>query len=221
MKIDNDKVLILGAGGVGMEIAEFIEIISINSKKNIKVLGFLDDFMGEQEVMGYPIFGSLSQYKKFIDCAFVSSIGSATNTNLREQIAKRISVEKERWVSVLHPNSVVSKTAVIEPGVVVYPGCKIGSNVRVGFNSLMAYNSTIGHESKIGAHVVLASGVNISGDVEIGQATYVGPGSVVAYGINIGEECMIGVGSVVDSDVSKNTRLIQKSRDFKLLNGLK
>jgi hypothetical protein len=32
MKIDNDKILILGAGGVGMEIAEFIEIISINSE---------------------------------------------------------------------------------------------------------------------------------------------------------------------------------------------
>jgi len=219
MTIHSEKILILGAGGVGMEIAEFIENISVDSKKNIKVLGFLDDFVEEQELMGYPIFGSLSEYKKFADCTFVSSIGSATNTNLREQIVKRIPVEKERWSIVLHPNSVVSKTAVIEPGVVIYPGCKIGSNVRVGFNSLMAYNSTIGHESQIGAHVVLASGVNISGDVEIGQATYIGPGSVLAYGVNIGEDCMIGVGSVVDSDVSKNTRLIQKSRDFKLPNG--
>jgi acyl-[acyl carrier protein]--UDP-N-acetylglucosamine O-acyltransferase len=83
----------------------------------------------------------------------------------------------------------------------------------------MAYNSTVGHESQIGPHVVLASGVNISGDVKVGKATYLGPGSVLAYGVNIGEDCMIGVGSVVDSDVSKNTRLIQKSRDFKLPNG--
>jgi len=221
MKIDKDKILILGAGGVGMEVAEFIEIISVNSKKNFSVVGFLDDFVEERELMGYPIFGSLAQYERFTDCSFVSSIGSASNTSLREQISIRIPVAKERWASVVHPNSVVSKTALIEPGVVVYPGCKIGSNVRVGFNSLMAYNSTVGHESQIGPHVVLASGVNISGDVKVGKATYLGPGSVLAYGVNIGEQCMIGVGSSVDSDVSDNTRLIQKSRDFKLPNGVK
>jgi sugar O-acyltransferase (sialic acid O-acetyltransferase NeuD family) len=221
MNIATNKILILGAGGVGMEIAEFVETISVHSKKDIRVVGFLDDFIEERELMGYPVFGALNLYSKFVDCAFISSIGSATNTKLRELIANRIPVEKERWASVLHPNSVVSKTALIEPGVVVYPGCKIGSNVTIGFNSLMAYNSTVGHESQLGSHVVLASGVNISGDVEIGQATYIGPGSVVAYGINIGDDCMIGVGSVVDSNVSKNTRLIQKSRDFKLPNGEK
>ena len=215
---ESERIVILGAGGVGLEIAEFLPDFSKNRKIPYALEGFLDDDLHNPKFSSLPLLDRIDNFNKYEDVKFISSIGSAHDTDLRMKVFDRISRSIDNWGTLIHPQSTVANSAVIEPGVLIYPGCRIGSNVNIGRNTLIAYNSTVAHESVIGEHSVIASGVSISGEATIGRNTYLAPGCVIAHGVRIGDNCMIGIGSVVDSEVKDGTRLVQKSRDFRIPN---
>jgi sugar O-acyltransferase (sialic acid O-acetyltransferase NeuD family) len=211
-------VIVLGAGGVGHEIREFIENDKGTLGGNYYFHGYLDDNLEISRLGGVPWLGTIDDYAKFEDSLFISSIGSAADPRLRSKIKERVVVPINRWATIVHSAANVSPSAHLYPGTVIYPGCQIGANVEIREHCFLAYNVTVAHESVINEGTVLASGVNIAGEVTVGAECYVGPTSSIAHGITVGDSCMLGIGSVVVRDISKKTRVIQMAREFRLDN---
>jgi len=213
-------LIILGAGGAGMDIVEMVLAVNRISE-TWRTVGFLDDNpeLIDREFLGVPVLGGIDLAKSFTDAYFISSIGYPDRRYIRKEVRERIPFGNERFATIVHPTAVVYQSARILPGCVIGSGCQIGSLVQIGHNVGVAYESIIAHECKIGDHTALASGVILSSDVQVGNCTYIGAGAVVTHSVSIGDNTLISIGSIVTKSVPSNIKFLNDVRPFYIPDG--
>ena len=212
------KLIIVGAGGSGREIAEIIKVINQSGKQSLEILGFLDDnvLLKGTKVLGIPVLGDISKSVEFKDCVFANSIAHPEQPALRKKIYERFYTNSDKLLPLVHPSVNLASSCVVGHGSIIFPGCTIGACVEIGENCLLNYNSSVGHDSKIADHSVLASGVSISGKNKIGSSVYVGAGSATKHDITIGDDVLIAAGTVLIKNVGCGKKVIQDRRTFTL-----
>jgi sugar O-acyltransferase (sialic acid O-acetyltransferase NeuD family) len=201
-------LLIIGAGGTGIMLAEVIE--DINSlKKDWNLLGFLDDDIAKQglEINGYPVIGKLIDTKRYHNCYFIATLGSPHNFLKRETILQ-LELGLDRFVTIVHPDAKASKYAQIGRGTVIMPGVVIEPNVMIGNHVTVLSNSYIGHHSQIKDYVTIASSAAIGGKCVINEECYLGQNCSVKEQVNIEECCLIGMGAVVLDNVPAYNKIV-------------
>lgn len=114
---------------------------------------------------------------------------------------KNYNVTRERYISIIHPTSVISSSISYDNGLYLEALSVISSFSNVGFGVCIKIGSSIGHHAKLGDYVSINPGVTISGYVEIGNETEIGSGTTILNNIKIGSNCLIGAGSVVTRDI--------------------
>ena len=110
----------------------------------------------------------------------------------------------ERFTTIFHERSSVSKTATIGRGCVINAGVVIAGQTVIGDMVFINRASTIGHHTKIGRFTTINPACNIAGDVSIGEKCEIGIGATIVDGIKIGNNSIIGAGSLVLKDVPDN-----------------
>lgn len=211
------KIVILGTGGNCIDILD--TLLDINDSRGEVVyecVGFLDDNIEKwnHTFHGIKVLGPLQKANELIDCSFVFGIGSVNNFWKRKDIFGELGIADNRFETIVHPTSSISRFAVIGSGTVVFQNVTITSNVRVGRNVYILPNSVISHDDLIGDFTCVAGSVCISGGVNVGQSCYLGAGSVIRDGIKIGDSCLIGMGSVVLEDVMDNSVVVGNPAKF-------
>jgi sugar O-acyltransferase (sialic acid O-acetyltransferase NeuD family) len=194
------KIVILGAAGTGLIMAEEIE-------KNIDMqfFGFLDDDKEKQShgYHGYPLLGGLSAWDSLSqDCLFLSSLFGPEKNEFFSNKIKSFKIPNERWTTLISKAAIVSRNCKVGFGTYVGPGVIINPEVRVGNYCALMANMWIGHHSKIGNHVFLSNSLSISGGVTIGDGSYLGSNATVREYAKIGSYVIVGMGSVVVQDIS-------------------
>lgn len=121
------KIVIVGAGGHCKVVIDTIE--EINSiKKTYEILGILDDNKEIKKVLNYPVLGEIKSLKHFDeDVAYHIAIG---NNQVREKIY--INNKNREFISIKHPNSIVSKYAIIEYGSYIGVGVIVNAEAFIG-----------------------------------------------------------------------------------------
>lgn len=190
------KLIILGYGGTCFDIAD-----AALETKQFELLGFLDD--SPKKIEGaeqYPkVLGPLSKFSDFADTYFVNGIGSHLSYVRRPDLLAPFPLN--RFVNVIHPAAVVSKTARLGNGLALLSHVSVGANAVIGNHVTVLQNSVIGHDSRIGDFSILAAGVVLSGRVRIGRNVYLGAGSCVKQDLDIGDQALVGLGSGVISNI--------------------
>lgn len=169
------KVAIIGGGGHARVLSEII-----SQAPELSLTGCFDDSLerGAELWNGVKVLGSVNDLGKTTDeiDAYVIGIG---NNSVRKKISGQHS--DLNWISLVHPNAVVSPSAKIDAGSVVLAGAVVSANAVIGRQVIVNANVTVDHDSKIGSYVHLSIG------------------SQVGSNSTIGESCLIGIGQIVPS----------------------
>jgi acetyltransferase EpsM len=203
------RVVVLGAGGHGSEVAGYIQDLVLQGWVG-EFLGFLDDALppGPHETLN--IVGSLAQFAagppdsfradSLRGVRYLTAIGS---NPLRRDLVKRIGESLPETVTpwtLIHPSASVGASEIGE-GTLLAPGSIVTSRTRIGRHSILNVKASVSHDCEIGDFVNLNPGVTICGKCRIGEGANIGAGATVIDHVSIGEGTIVGAGAVVIHDL--------------------
>lgn len=192
-------LVIIGAGGFGREIEEYIREIN-RVEPSFNILGFADD--EHSALSNYSIQSQiickLDELEKYRESKFVIAVGDPIS---RELISNRIHNFGSSLQSIIHPSAVISPSASIGDGSIICPLVYIGTNSIVGENVAMNVYSSIGHDSIVKDHCVISPYSALTGNVQIGTSTFIGTGTKFSPGVLIGKRSKTSIGTVVTTNV--------------------
>ena len=197
-----EQLLVIGAGGLGREIAEAVH--AINERRSTwDLVGFLDDAPGlaGKAVGGVPVLGPVDAVADHPDARLVLAVGSYLNLFARPRLAAALGLADERYATVVHPAATLAASTQVGPGAVVLAGAVATADVEIGAHAVLMPHVLLTHDDRIGAHVTLAGGVRLAGAVAVEQGAFVGAGAVVREYLTVGSWSLVGMGAVVTGDV--------------------
>lgn len=194
------EVIVIGAGGHSSVIIEIIESM-IDSGKDLKIKGLLDDNEKVSEFMGYKIIDKIENAMLYNDenTEYVIAIG---NNQTRKKIYSKF--KNLKYFTAIHPSAIVSKSSVIKEGTVVMARAVINANSEVGSHVIINTGAIIEHDNKIGDFCHISPGATLCGGVTIGEETHIGANSTIIQYKSVGSKTIIGAGATVISDIKSN-----------------
>jgi sugar O-acyltransferase (sialic acid O-acetyltransferase NeuD family) len=196
-------IVIVGVGGLGRELAEWIEDIN-DVRPTFRLLGFLDDDVRKHATQQHdlPVLGGIDWLtERSRTVATVVGIG---NPAPKRRVVERLRAHSAGFPTIVHPAAVVGRYVDLGEGVVVCPGAIITTDVRVGSFVTFNFDLTVGHDATIEDYVTLAPGVHISGYVMVREGADLGAGVVTIPSVEIGAWSVVGAGAAVTRSLPPN-----------------
>ena len=197
------KILILGAGGFGRELLQWIKDINA-VKPTWEIVGFLDDNLHALDEYAHDteVVGTIKDWQPKEDEEFALAFGSP---ELKRKIVALMKAKGAQFATIIHPTAMLSEFAEYGEGFIMFPYSKLSCNSKVGdFVTLLS--TPIGHDTVIGDYSVISGGCNIVRNVTIGKDVFVAAGVCVAQDIQIGDSAYLGMGSVVLKNVPPESK---------------
>jgi len=198
-----NKLVIIGAGGLGCEVAWLVERIN-GVRLTWDYLGFLDDNIAlvSKRLNNYTVLGTTEWLKNHNDVYVVCAVG---NSQVRKEIIERVcKYGNIKFATLVDPSVIMSNTSSIGYDSIICANTSITVNVNISNHVIVNPNCTIGHDSIIGEFVTLYPCAGIAGNCIIEDEVELGTGMKVIQGIKIGEKTIIGAGAVVINDIPSN-----------------
>ncbi|MEH7625962.1 acetyltransferase [Bacillus subtilis] len=187
------NVAIVGDGGHGKVIRELI-----NARSDTRLAAVLDDkfktFEGGKEWYTGPPEAVTELRRLIPDVLFLIAVG---NNSVRKQLAERLGLGKDDFITLIHPSAIVSRSAVIGEGTVIMAGAIIQADVRIGAHCIINTGAVAEHDNQISDYVHLSPRATLSGAVSVQEGAHVGTGASVIPQITIGAWSIVGAGSAV------------------------
>lgn len=188
------KIVIIGVGGFGREVAWLIERIN-KVEPTWDLIGFIDDndeLKGEI-IYSYPVLGNsnwLIDNKN--DLYAVCAIGSA---KVRRKVIDKL--QGIKFATIVDPSVIMSDNIDFGEGCIICAGTILTVDISLGNHVIINLDCTIGHDTVIKDFVTLYPSVNVSGNSYLDDCVEMGTGSQIIQGIKIGSSTIVGAGSVV------------------------
>lgn len=199
-----NKIIIVGAGGFGRELLQWIK--DINAVKPTWVIaGFIDDDVHALDGVetDTPIIGTIKDWQPQEDEEFALAMGSPA---LKRKIVGIMKAKGAKFATIIHPTALLSPFAHYGEGFIMFPYSKLSCNSTVGdFVTLLS--TPIGHDNVIGEYTVISGGCNIVRNVKIGKDVFLAAGVCIAQDVVIGDGAYLGLGSVVLKDVEAGKKV--------------
>jgi sugar O-acyltransferase (sialic acid O-acetyltransferase NeuD family) len=195
-------LLLVGAGGLGREVAEAVRAANAH-RPAWRLLGFLDDDPRAHGgvVGGVPVLGPADAVHDHASALVVLCTGHPGNYASRRAIAERLELDDDRYATLVHPSASVGSTCTVGPGSVLLAHVAVTADAEIGRHVAVMPQVVVTHDGRIGDYATLASGVRLGGGCRVGTGAYVGSGVCVRENLTIGPRAMVGMGSVVTRDV--------------------
>ena len=189
------KILIVGAGGFGRELLQWIKDINAE-KPTWEIGGFLDDNLQALDgvEIDYPVVGTISDWQPKDDEVFALAMGKP---QLKRMVVEKLKSRGAHFAAVIHPTALVSPFAHYGEGLVMFPYSKLSCNSTVGdFVSILT--TPIGHDNEIGDYTMISGGCNIVRNVKIGKDVFVAAGVCIAQDVVVKDGAYIGLGNTYE-----------------------
>ena len=201
------QIVIVGAGGLGREIAWVMERIQ-QIRPVYEILGFCDDAPALQAgtCSNYPLLGRLADATLPSGASFFCAIG---NNKIRKAVFAQ-AMEKG-----LVPETIVDPTAVIAPDVKLGAGSYVGIGsvvsvgAKLGLGTIVNHHVCIGHDVQADDWCQFSPGVCISGECTVGEGALVGTLGGTIQQRAIGAWATIGAGLVTLRDIPDGTTRVR------------
>jgi sugar O-acyltransferase (sialic acid O-acetyltransferase NeuD family) len=190
------KVVIVGAGGFGREVADLARAAGL------AVIGFVGSTVVGDPPLTLPLLGGddvlpALRPRGLADAALVA-VGEA---RVREKLLTLCENAGLELPPLVHASASILTAIPMGPGALVYPGVVVMTDCRIGRGVLLNSGATLGHDVVVGDCASVNPGANIAGRVEIGARTVIGIGASVRERITIGADTTVGAGAVVVTDL--------------------
>lgn len=199
-------IVIIGAGGLGKEVAWLIE--NINSQTPTwNIIGFLEDESKSelfgQMIYGYKVLGSdtwLSLYEKeiYIICAIGKSFS-------RKLIYEKFSTYPNlKLATLIDPTVRIDKTVIIGQGSIICRNCIITTDTQIGKGVLMNTGASVGHDSIVGDYCTFLTNAMAAGLTIFGETCDIGAGAFILQGKKIAANTTLAPLSSVLRDITES-----------------
>lgn len=189
-----DRLLILGAGGLGREIFSFAERHPDAGSRWI-IGGFLDDDVMKRLPGEHPatIVGSIAEYQPSPTDILVNAIG---NPVVRERCCTMLKARGAKFLTFVHATALVGRNVHLGEGVVLLANVNLTCDISVGDHTIFLTQSGAGHDSVVGKYCQISSGCDIMGGAKLGDRVLLGSGARVLPRVVVGNDAIVGAGSV-------------------------
>lgn len=198
------KVVIIGAGGHGREVAEILR-----HQAELLVLGFVDDepSLHNKYINELPVLGDWSWFEGagHGEVTVICAVGSP---QLRRRIVERAEARGLSFARAISPLACVSRNAKIGEGVMLFPNIFASTDSLIGDHAIINVGATISHDTRVSRYATINPGVHLAGNVSIGEGCYLGVGANVIHGVSIGAWTTVGAGAVVIRDLPDNVTAV-------------
>jgi acetyltransferase EpsM len=202
------KVIILGAGGDGLVIAEAISQINkaADDSEKIVVQGFLDDAYTEKSAFEqFFVYGNIDSWKSMgEEVFFIPALQKVGDMPRRIARIEDLNIPMERWISVIHPSAVIASDIKLGAGVYIGAFCSIQPRCMIGNFSTLRAGAALGHDVSLSNHVYVGPNAVLCGKSSMQHGSHLGPGSVILDNCIVGEFAVVGVCSAVTKNVSNH-----------------
>lgn len=192
------SLIIVGAGGFGLEVAAYAEDMTKSGNAAVKVQGFLDDVKAPGTVHGgYPVLGGTDGP---IDpqALYVIAVGAPQG---RKKLAEKLIARQARFATIIHPSAYVGANACIGEGAILAPFTFVGPEGKVGPHALLNIYASVGHEAVLGPYSALAPYAGLHGQAATEEGVFLGAQSNLTAGINMGAFAKLAAGAIAYTDI--------------------
>lgn len=200
-------IVIVGAGGLGREVAWTIGRINGNAPGDApwRIVGFADDApdrasgsFGEVPLLGPCVEAA----RKWPHASFFVAVGdNATRKRIVRALGER------DFPALVDPSAIVAPSARISRGVFVAPQAVVSVDAEVGEFSIVNARSGVGHDSVLGAFSQVCPGASLSGCAMLGECSLVGTNACTVPGVKVGDGATVAAGTTAFANVAANTTL--------------
>jgi sugar O-acyltransferase (sialic acid O-acetyltransferase NeuD family) len=196
------QLLIFPFNGNGIEALD-----CINGDKDF--LGFIDDTKEKQgnNIQGFKVYDR-SALTSFPDARILAVPGSPSSYPERKKIIDSLGVDRNRFISLVHPRANISARAEIGSNVLIMGGVWISAGARIGDHVCILPNSVIHHDSIIGEYTLVGSNVTVAGHTSVGRFCYIGSGTSIINNIEVGDYTLAGMGSNIIKSIKEHSRVV-------------
>ncbi len=211
-----NKYLIVGAGGLGREIACGLELLIAGSGGVF--LGFLDDSpdaLGPNAHRYPPILGAPRTFDHTDDVTLLLGVAEP---NAKMRLVADVESRGGRFGNFIHPTAIVFRTATMGRGCVLCRDSGISADAVCGNFVLLNGYTGVAHDCRIGSGTTISSYVDVCGRASIGENVFIGSHASILPGVAVGDCARIGAGSIVMRNVKANTTVYQPGAKTLLTN---
>lgn len=193
------KLIIIGAGGLGREVAQYINDIN-QIKYEYELLGYIDDDISKLGIVynNLKVIGNTNMLSELNDIYLFCAVA---NPEIKKNIAQKIKKYKNKTINIIHPTAYISPYINFGENVLVAPMCVLTTNITIGNYVHINPQCGIGHDTIIEDYTTLYWNVNIGGFVRVGKSVELGSKTFIKQGIIIGSQAISGAGAVIVKDV--------------------
>jgi len=197
------KLIIIGSGGHGAEIDDYINYNNRHSDSKIIIAGFLDDNPDNYNNYRFsaPLLGGVKEH--IVNPVYNYLIGIA-DLKYRKFFVEQFLMNGAEFITFIHGTVYISPSAKIGKGVVIGPHVNLGPNTFVGDFSMINSRCSLGHDTIIGKYNFISPNVCFSGFSSVGDENLFGINSATIPGIRIGNNNKIAAGMVLHNDVGND-----------------
>lgn len=192
----NHKIVIVGAGGFGREVAWLIERINAVSP-SWDLIGFVDDDPSLSAVGNHEVLGTVDWLSKYDEgpLAVAVAIGSSA---VRRNVCRRLRENKSlSFPNLIDPTVILSDRVQIGSGSIICASAILTVDIVLGDFCIINLDCTVGHDARLDDYVTLYPSVNVSGATRLFECVEMGTGSQIIQMLSVGEGTIVGAGAVV------------------------
>lgn len=193
-----NKLVIIGSGGLGREVAWIVERINnANQNKTWDLLGFLDDdsTLHGTKLNDIPVLGGTDWLLKQNSNDKIYAVCAIGSAKARKSVIEKL--PDINFATIIDPDVTISDRVEIGTGCIIFPGTIITIDIKIGSHCVINESCIIGHDAELKEFVTLYPRVNISGNTVIGESVEMGSGSIIIQGLQVGTGTIVGAGAVV------------------------
>ena len=195
------KLLILGAGGHGLVVADAATKMGLWSE-----VKFLDDNENFKPQIQSIVIGKITDLIKFKD-KFQDVFVAIGDNNYRLKLIKEIVNVGINIPVIQHPSSIVSSYTEIGSGCFLAANSVLGVGAKLGQGCIINCGATVDHENILSDCVHISPGAHLGGETKVGECSWVGIGASIREQVSIGANVMVGAGAAVVGDVEDNLQV--------------
>ena len=198
------EIIIVGAGGCGREVLQWIKDINRAEQKWI-IKGFINDDLNALDGFecDYGILGRIVDWTPKENEVFALAIANPIG---KEKVTALLKERGAVFADIIHPTALISDFSKHGEGLVMYPWASLGPNSSVG-NFVTLLSSGVPHDAVVGDFTTISSGCELTRGVKIGNRAFLGAHVSVLPEKKIGDDAYVGIGSVVVRNVGAGKKV--------------
>jgi sugar O-acyltransferase (sialic acid O-acetyltransferase NeuD family) len=168
-----------------------------------ELVGILDDDPAThgRVIHGVEVIGPAEAVHDHPDAFVTAAVASPADPPRRLRLTSRLSLEPERYATLIHPVAVVPASASIGPGAVIHAGTVLTADVVLGAHVAIMPAVVLTHDDVVHDGVTFGAGARVAGGVTIERGAYIGSGALLREDLVVGEGAVVGMGAVVTRSV--------------------